>query len=923
MHQKIRKKVITKREENEKLFNYEIKINPKFLQLNLLAEKSKNKFFNLILDELKSQPKSINEKMGLDKPKNNYPKNLESLRMHMGLNSKIRIDSEYKDILKQNGNNRKTSSLGPNECNLHHSNNSITNKMDISAYNIEINIFQEYMKMKSNFKPHLKKQNSQGRNSNTLKEIKENDNSILKIPEENTKENQNLFSNEIEEFNKKPNIKEEEEEENEQEANDSVKNYEKDYWNKNKKDNKRTSLMPREDFRNKISRKYSFEEEKKIDYKRKSELFIKKSNLANNLIEIIKSKELKENDGNGNNEKNLEEKKNNNFTDTLIKIINHFVEGQEHLKKINKNKNQNIVKEGLIRLEHVIHRYHHDEIFQSKNYDSDFDHEKMQKFVYEKLEKTNKEIILNGKKKTGIFGIEDFLGNTEKEKKKKSKKNEEKSNEKDKKDLKTQEFSKKAQINSIFHYDWAKDPNKYGVPYYYMSTPLMRLNENNLPVYNNPLDETKTITFEDFYRIGKFNNVFVPRKYENLYKKCRIFVHDQFTAVPYIITDLKTNENVNAEESLNDTKFKYSTINNNSSDSGNKPKIIVLVLNDFFDCFTNYYDFLVSTLGPMSEYADKFKIVSFNFPGQPMTLFNKKNTFNNMYFSKFTDRFLYHLLDRNVFDHTYSLILIGFGNGGNVALNFTAANEKFFDFINSVILLNSFCENDENVGKSMLEVNKVIENSKNESMIDFFLKSITFDPSYLNHFNNQNLNKQPKVSQFDFEKKPNNLPYNSEVLNKIETLGNSSVLNDHQLKVDDSQIKLSYLGYSLISKGYFYNIPFNHKEITTPIVAFHTSNNCFIPVTNVTNLFNNKDNSNVSTNNTTCNNFASKDTKPNFTPSSSIDDFSELNPENKVRRKLVVVDGAHNLMKQDQELLTVFFMNFFEYSFENTFHPKY
>jgi hypothetical protein len=135
-------------EQIQKLFNYEIKINLKFLQLNLLAEKSKNKFFNLILDELKNDPKTINERMGLAKPKNNYPKNLESLRMHMGLNSKIRNNSDYKEILK-NPDGMDSNVKKPN-----------ANKIDISAYNYEINIFQEYIKLKSHYKPQIKKHNS-------------------------------------------------------------------------------------------------------------------------------------------------------------------------------------------------------------------------------------------------------------------------------------------------------------------------------------------------------------------------------------------------------------------------------------------------------------------------------------------------------------------------------------------------------------------------------------------------------------------------------------------------------------------------------------------------------------------------------------------------------------------------------------------
>lgn len=191
--QKINKKVKTKQEENQKLFNYEIKLNPKFLQLNLLAEKSKNKFFNLILDELKHEPKTINERMGLAKPKNNYPKNLESLRMHMGLNSKIRIDSDYKEILKKPERRRNSIYQEGLDSGVKKA-NSISNKIDISAYNYEINIFQEYIKIKSHFKPQIKRQNTENISPSVKKQEKSFDvNYIGNIKNQIEKSKFNIF----------------------------------------------------------------------------------------------------------------------------------------------------------------------------------------------------------------------------------------------------------------------------------------------------------------------------------------------------------------------------------------------------------------------------------------------------------------------------------------------------------------------------------------------------------------------------------------------------------------------------------------------------------------------------------------------------------------------------------------------------------
>jgi len=559
--------------------------------------------------------------------------------------------------------------------------------------------------------------------------------------------------------------------------------------------------------------------------------------------------------------------------------------------------------------------------------------------------------------------------------------------------IKAQEFSKKSYITSIFYYDWAKDPNKYEVPYYFFTTPMMRLNEHNTPTFNNPLDEMKTITFEELMKIGKFNLMSITQHKQRLIKTSKVFVYDQNTAIPYLITDLrKLNQNNNNNP------------NNNESNIAKKTKLLVVVINDFYDCYTNHHEFITNALGVFSTSAEKFKILNFNLPAQPFTLFNKKNIFNNVYYSKLLDRLLFGLIEKNVFDHTYSIVFMGFGNGGHIALNYAATNERFFDFINSVIMLNSYCENDENIGKSMLEISKVIENSKNEGMIDFFIKSLTYNPLFVTQFNNVHINNKknlnathlPIIEAKDVMKNNNNNQHqnnfydlsnvnnnshncevssghsediiskinhcmpmvnhgnlkdftytdynirnipniqnnNDDNNNKINSdnnnnnISNLNDLNKHSFQrileknsmgsSEDTDSKLSYQGYSLITKGYFYNIPFKYNEVTTPIIAFHTSNNCFIPLTNLTSLFDNCYNNNV-IDFSDLNNFVVKDPKFTMNPISSIDDFSEISPDNKVRRKLVVCEGAHNLIKENQATLITFLRDFFEYSFQNVF----
>lgn len=202
VHQKLFKKVITKKDEFKKQFDYNIKMNPKLLQLNLLAEKSKNKFFNLILNELKNDPKTLNEKMGMQKPKRGFPKSLESLRMHMGINSKIMVNSEYRALLNLNSAKQRSASKNPN--NIHserlsggyrkNSHNepkgnqlvggfviqqqlqllgNVNNNATNNSFNShDVNIFQEYMKIKHNFKPEIKRLKSQVLDSNQLMSFK-------------------------------------------------------------------------------------------------------------------------------------------------------------------------------------------------------------------------------------------------------------------------------------------------------------------------------------------------------------------------------------------------------------------------------------------------------------------------------------------------------------------------------------------------------------------------------------------------------------------------------------------------------------------------------------------------------------------------------------------------------------------------------
>jgi len=330
------------------------------------------------------------------------------------------------------------------------------------------------------------------------------------------------------------------------------------------------------------------------------------------------------------------------------------------------------------------------------------------------------------------------------------------------KNHKGQEVSKKINVNSIYYYEWSRDSLKNVIPYYYISTPLTKFNEINIPVQENPYILCKTMNIEEFIQIGKFD-------YDPIMDSCRVFVYDQYTAIPYIIQDFSANVKKpgKRKDSLVRHLIRTDTTNvspdkqlkKNRGDSIRVPKnnILVIVLNDFFDSFNKYYDTIIDSLSGFGNSIDNLKFICFNFPGQAMTIFPKKTNFNNLYFSEFLDRFFFNLVENNVFDHSYTIIMVGFGNGGHIALTFASCYEKYWDFIHSIILFNCYTENDDFVNKSMLEILKIVETSKNPKLVDFFYKSITVNPQKLLDLDvKQNLEKS-RIEVTDHDKFGGNL----------------------------------------------------------------------------------------------------------------------------------------------------------------------
>ena len=100
-----------------------------------------------------------------------------------------------------------------------------------------------------------------------------------------------------------------------------------------------------------------------------------------------------------------------------------------------------------------------------------------------------------------------------------------------KKNLKKEKNKKKIIISSLF-YNKSSDEYKNTVPYYYITSPLPKFNEGNIPISENPLLLTQNISSEDYIKLGKFENT-------KFLKDSSIFVYDSNTAVPYKIINLK------------------------------------------------------------------------------------------------------------------------------------------------------------------------------------------------------------------------------------------------------------------------------------------------------------------------------------------------------------------------------------------------
>lgn len=125
--------------------------------------------------------------------------------------------------------------------------------------------------------------------------------------------------------------------------------------------------------------------------------------------------------------------------------------------------------------------------------------------------------------------------------------------------------------------------------------------------------------------------------------------------------------------------------------------------------------------------------------------------------------------------------------------------------------------------------------------------------------------------------------------------------------------------YYSVAQGYFYNVQISHKDIKTPILLVHSNQNCFITINNINPIFYFLPKSSLA---------ATTKSKPPTAEGglkSQIDytkyNFDDLDT-NEVHRKLIVVEGPHDIFDFNANEVNSIILGFLRYLFKNKIFIK-
>ena len=280
------------------------------------------------------------------------------------------------------------------------------------------------------------------------------------------------------------------------------------------------------------------------------------------------------------------------------------------------------------------------------------------------------------------------------------------------------------------------------------------------------------------------------------------------------------------------------------------------------------------------------------------------------------------------FDLSYKIILLGFGNGGHIALTYTSLYEKYWNILDSVILFNSYCRNGTIINEAMLDILKTATREKNPKKIEAFIKQNVRNPKEFNlktkkrkkygGYGDEFLDLQKNVkNQYLKNKRDSQSVY--KLNNRIKTYYDN-IENDENEDNNENENNMTIDGYKTVTRGYFYNIPINLKDISTKILCVHSNVDAFINIHNISPIF---DNNIPSYRVTPLKDFflsfnnKRKSLLKNIKKISSFMgyDLTNFKKEADINRQLIIFDGSHDttyLSNENNNIISTILISYFK-----------
>ena len=907
---RIERNIVTQKKELNKIFNYNIHINLRLLLSNLLAEKTNNQFFNLLFGEINSDEDSILKHLDIKKPKITFEKtNLKDLRLQMGISSLT-----YNPIILNQKNSKKkekrksiAEKIIKDEKEIQK--NQIMKNIKQQICQVDKNLFLEYNLLNDSF----------GNND-------ENNNDINKDEKKTKIKNKAEIIDEIFEYYRVP-------------FESGIRNY-----SVGEKDNK-----------------YLNESSFILDEEENEKYIIRYNTLQNKEISILlKMHKIK----------NLARRKERRIHRETIRLLN--VNQMKSLEEIKKQKEKQL--EIFLKFDTKKYKKRHKKSKDNFNYmDDSFDESEKSSSVDASLDEDNysnknklaesdsekwdkDKVLLNSiyyNKKSKEFldmnsipyfyittpmpKLRDFnstqrinknpldilrrmdveyflsLGNF----------NEKENN------------NEKNKFNNINKVKFYSDDNFTSVPYEILTYNNASDFEQNRKKgsfkmnFNNIITSNRNIEDKKKYIVFVLNDFFdTYKKYKNVFKNIICKLKEQNS---YENNNFKKKKSLHLK--LNDTnellnRIKRQRPSNNPYDKRPLPTHQVSKLEKMPNIYThttannnniNRNSPKKTQKKEQKEQISELKFVLFNLPGQSMTLFTKKIIQNNIYYSDFLDRFIYFLFKEKEFDLSYKIILLGFGNGGQIALTYTSLYEKYWNIINSVILFNSYCRNGPIINEAMLEILKLVNKEKNPKTVEAFVKQNTRNPKecdikdVIEHknknkkygFGDDYIGKELIIKKrLETKDSRSSRKLTNRIINYIDNFERDD--NDDMNENEKIENNMTLDGYKSITKGYFYNLPLNLKDISTKILCIHSNVDSFVNIHNISPLFNNDIPSYRVT--------PLKELLSGKNKIMGYDLSSFKNDENN-KRRLIIFDGSHDvtyISKDKESIIFTTLISFFK-----------